>query len=112
MIIPVPVWYETHAPNNSMAATGRDAVFQTIPTPTVYDSVPWIVEVSTIGPYNMSAPTRDYYIAKSFVSYAKCIDRAAPSTDACANLGSWIASNNNTYLLPAVLMLWFIVFIF
>ena len=40
------VRYETRVPNSSniTAATGRDAVFHTIPT--VCDSVPWMVEVS------------------------------------------------------------------
>ena len=42
-------WYETHVSNNNSnftAAICRDAVFHTIPTPTVSYSVPSIVEVS------------------------------------------------------------------
>ena len=40
--------YETHVSNNSnfTTATCRDAVFQTIPTPTVSYSVPLIIEVN------------------------------------------------------------------
>ena len=53
-----------HVSNNSnlTAATGRDAVFQTTPTPTVCYSVPSIVEVGGgCQSVSMSAPTRDYY---------------------------------------------------
>ena len=44
------VWCEAHVPNHSniMATTGRDGVFHSgpaIPTPTVCDSVSWVVEV-------------------------------------------------------------------
>ena len=47
----VSIWCEVHMPNHSRitAATDRDGVFHsgpTIPTPTVCDSVSWIVEVS------------------------------------------------------------------
>ena len=47
-ILEVSAWYETHVSNNSnfKAATCRDAVFHTTPTPTVCYSVPSIVEVS------------------------------------------------------------------
>ena len=45
-ILEVSAWYETHVSNNSnfTAATGRDAVFHTTPTPTVCYSVPSIIE--------------------------------------------------------------------
>ena len=47
--------------SNFTAATGRDAVFHTTPTPTVCYSVPSIVEVSGgCQSVNMSVPTRDY----------------------------------------------------
>ena len=51
--------------SNFTAATGRDAVFDTTPTPTVCYSVLSIVEVRLVEVANrsiyMSAPTRDCY---------------------------------------------------